>query len=79
MTRLAPPLRLHYAASLGDPRARVRRALERVDAELVAWHEHNGDRALPLEYRRYPRVPDLSREELHAQHAALIAQLTHLP
>lgn len=59
-------------------KARLRAELERIDLELVAWQEHDADRALPLEYRRYPRVPAQSRAELHALNAALVARLTRL-
>ena len=61
----------------GD-RARLRELLERVDADLVRWREHEADRALPLEYKRYPPVPDTPREELEALHAAVVQELTRL-
>ena len=60
-------------------RARIRAELERIDALLLAWREHDADRALPPEYRRYPCVPDVPRERLRALHEALVRELTKLP
>ena len=64
--------------NLPAQRARIREELERLDVELVAWQEHDADRALPLEYRRYPRVPEQARDALRARHDALVTNLARL-
>ena len=86
----APPPRLEWGVTadtaerfLGEwPRVErecIRRELERVDALLLEWQEHDSDRALPPEYRRYPPVPEVPRERLRARYDALVKELTGLP
>ena len=59
-------------------RLRLRRELDEADAALVAWREHDADRALPLEWRRYPSVPEEPLEALRRRQAALAAELARL-
>jgi hypothetical protein len=59
-------------------RLHLRQQLERIDTALMAWREHDDDRTLPLEWRRYPPVPDVPREELRRTQAALIQELARL-
>lgn len=56
-------------------RQHILQQLEQLDVALVGWEEYEADRAMPLEMKRYPPPPDISREILAERHASLIAEL----
>ena len=63
---------LHRRASL------LLRGIERVNATISQWHEIEANDALPMDFRREVRRPELSLDQCEAVHQILVQELGRL-